>query len=150
MLSFVFYWQGQVAKVEAQIRKIDAESASLTDKIEEVKRFNAMEEAYKKKKSVVDSLLAQQSLWPELLDNIGEMMLPDMWFTMLQQDKIKDEGVVVKATGFAMSKVIVADFLKRLELSPKIMDLTAAQIGEATVDTLKVVSFDISFVYKTK
>ncbi|HRU38953.1 MAG TPA: hypothetical protein P5511_03675, partial [Candidatus Goldiibacteriota bacterium] len=89
MLAFVFYWQTRTGKVEAEIRKIDAESASLQDKIEEVKRFNAMEEAYKKKKAAIDSLLKEQSFWTEILDTVGEMVLPDMWLSALAQDKVK-------------------------------------------------------------
>lgn len=150
MASFYFYWQGQIGKIDAKIKKIDAESASLQDKIEEVKRFRAMEDTYNKKKAIIDSLLQQQSLWPEVLDNVGEMILPDMWLTMLMQDKIRDEGVGIKLVGFALSKTIVADFLKRLEQSPKIMDLTAAQIGEQVADNMTVISFDISFLYKIK
>jgi len=150
MLAFVFFWQSKTAKIESQIKKIDAESASLQDKIEEVKRFNAMEDVYKKKKAIIDSLMVAQSMWPELLDRVGEMMLPDMWLTSLSQDKIKDEGVGVKIQGYALSKVIIADFLKRLETSTMVMDLTAAQIGEQVVDNISVVSFDISFLYKMK
>lgn len=150
MLAFVFYWQSNTAKVESQIRKIDAESASLQDKIEEVKRFRAMEDIYNKKKAIIDSLLVEQSMWPELLDRIGEMILPDMWLIGLSQDRIKDEGIVIKIQGYALSKVIIADFLKRLESSSRIMDLAAAQIGESIVDNISVVSFDISFIYKTK
>jgi Tfp pilus assembly protein PilN len=149
-LAFVFFWQSKTAKIESQIKKIDAESASLQDKIEEVKSFRAKEDVYNKKKAIIDSLMVAQSMWPELLDKVGEMMLPDMWLTSLSQDKIKDEGVGVKIQGYALSKVIIADFLKRLETSTRVMDLTAAQIGEQIVDNISVVSFDISFLYKTK
>jgi Tfp pilus assembly protein PilN len=150
MLAFVFYWQSKTAAIESQIKKIDAESASLQDKIAEVKRITAMEDTYKKKKSIIDSLLLAQSMWPELLDRVGEMLLPDMWLTSLQQDRLKDEGVIIKIQGLALSKVVIADFLNRLESSSLIMDLKAAQIGDRLVDNVPVVYFDIVFLYKYK
>ncbi|HRU39069.1 MAG TPA: hypothetical protein P5511_04270 [Candidatus Goldiibacteriota bacterium] len=45
---------------------------------------------------------------------------------------------------------MVADFLKRLDTSPKIMDITAAQIGTQDLLGVSVVSFTINLVYKTK
>jgi len=149
MLAYVFFWQSKTGAIMSEIRKIDAESASLQDKIEEVKRFNAMEEAYKKKKAVIDSLMLEQSVWAEILDRTGEMVLPDMWLTNLAQEKIKDEGIGIRVAGNAMSKVVVAEFLKRLETSPKIMDLTAEQIGTSDAQGISLVTFTISFLYKT-
>jgi Tfp pilus assembly protein PilN len=150
MLAFVFFWQSKIAKIDSEIKKIDAESASLQDKIAECKSFTAKEDVYNKKKAIIDSLMVAQSMWPELLDRLGEMMLPDMWLITLQQSKLKDEGVVINIQGYALSKVIIADFLKRLETSTRVMDLAAAQIGERLVDNISVVFFDISFLYKIK
>ena len=114
MLAFVFYWQSKTSAIESQIKKIDAESASLQDKIEEVKRFRSMEDVYNKKKAIIDGLMLQQSMWPELLDRVGEMLLPDMWLTELNQVSEKDTGVEIHIEGEAMTKVMIADFIKRL------------------------------------
>jgi Tfp pilus assembly protein PilN len=150
-LGIVLYQQSRINKIEAEIRRIDAESASLQDKIEEVKKFRAKEDTYNKKKAVIDKLMADQSLWTEILDNIGEIILPDMWLTSLTQDRMKDEGPMVRISGGALSKNIVADFIKRLEHDPKILQLTAAQIGEEqSTAGLITVKYEISFVYKIK
>jgi Tfp pilus assembly protein PilN len=151
LVGIVVYQQSRTAKVEAEIKKIDAESASLRDKIDEVIKFRGMEEMYNKKKAVIDKLLSEQSLWAEILDKIGEMVLPDMWLTAMAQDKVKDEGIVLKVSGESLSKVIVADFIKRLERSPKILELTATQIGEIEKkgEGITTVAFDVSFIYRT-
>jgi Tfp pilus assembly protein PilN len=151
MLGVVLYQQSKISKIEAEIKRIDAESASLTDKIEEVKKFHAKEDTYNKKKTVLDDLMAEQSMWTEILDNVGEMLLPDMWLTALTQDKMKDEGPMIRLSGGALSKNIVADFIKRLEHNPRILQITAAQIGEEqSTGGVSTVKYDISFVYKIK
>lgn len=150
MIVIIFYQQTRIAKINAEIRKIDAESASLKDKIEEVKKFREKEDLYNKKKIIVDRLLNEQSYWVYVLDNIGEMVLPDMWLESIVQDKEKNEGIVIKTTGYSLSKVIVAEFIKRLEINKRIMDITTASIRENrdVSSTSPLISFEISFVFK--
>ncbi len=137
-------------EIDRKIKMIEAESKSLADKIDEVKKFNAMEDVYTKKKKVADSLLFDQALWPKLLDSIGEMLLPDMWLTKIEQTKEKDEGIVINVSGNTLSKVIVADFIKRLEESKGVMDIKAAKIADAVdaARNMKVTNFEISYLYK--
>lgn len=138
------------AEIDRQIKMVEAESRSLTDKIEEVKKFNAMEDIFTKKKKVADSLLFDQVLWPKILDSIGEMILPDMWLTRIEQAREKDEGIVISISGNTLSKVIVADFIKRLEDSKGVMDIKTARISDV-IDLgrkMKVTGFEISFLYK--
>lgn len=150
-LIAIVAWQYQkIAEKNDEIRRIDAESASLKDKIEEVKQFRAKEDIFTRKKAIVDKLLKDQSFWPELLDRVGGMILPDMWLTEMSQSKEKDEGVIIHITGNAMSKVLVADFLKGLEESPYVMEPKAIKIADST-DTgssSTFASFEISFLYK--
>ncbi len=150
MLGIIFYQQTRIAKIESEIRKIDAESASLKDKIEEVKKFREKEELYNKKKIIVDKLLKEQSYWVYVLDNIGAMVLPDMWLESITQDKEKNEGIVIKTTGISLSKVVVAEFIKRLETNKRITDIITARIMEIrdVSSTSPLISFEISFLYK--
>jgi Tfp pilus assembly protein PilN len=137
-----------MAEIDSQIKKVDAESASLKDKIEEVRKFNALEDGFSKKKAIVDKLLKEQSFWPELMDSLGELMLPDMWLLSIDQSKEKEDSVMITITGRALSKVVVADFIKRLEASPRITELTTAKIGEDNAGGTTATSFQISFNYK--
>lgn len=150
MIGIIFYQQTRIAKIDAEIRKIDAESASLKDKIEEVKKFREKEELYNKKKLIVDKLLNEQSYWVYVLDNIGEMVLPDMWLESISQDKEKNEGIVIKTSGYSLSKVIAAEFIKRLETNKRIMDITIASIKEnrEAGSTSPLIFFEISFLFK--
>ena len=43
-----------------------------------------------------------------------------MWLKSLEQEREKDEGLVLNMQGYALSKSLVADFIKRLEHSPEL------------------------------
>jgi Tfp pilus assembly protein PilN len=150
MLGAIFYQQTKISKIDSEIRKIDAESASLKDKIEEVKKFREKEDLYNKKKLIVEKLLNEQAYWIYVLDNIGEMVLPDMWLESMVQDKEKNEGTVIKIAGYSMSKIIIADFIKRLETNKRIMDITTVSIRENMDASSKatLVNFEINFLFK--
>lgn len=149
LVGIVWLQMQKIAEIEREIKKIDAESASLQDKIAEVKKFNEMEDVYNKKKAMMDKLLKEQSYWTEVLDDIGGLIPPDMWLKSLRYSKSKQEGDVIEISGFAMSRIVVADFIKKLEEKNNIMDLVTAEIVEgAVVDKVSAVRFTISFVYK--
>ncbi len=151
VLGFIVMAQNkEIARIDREIRKIDAESASLRDKIEEVKKFRELEEAFSRKKAIIDRLSAEQSLWPKLLDALSEYTLPDMWLHAIEQERERDDGITLRVSGYSLSKVIVADFIKRLEQSTQVSDLKAARIAEAIdpVSNMNVVQFEISFIFK--
>ncbi len=149
LIGIVWLQIQKIAEIDKEIKKIEAESASLKDKIAEVKKFNEMEEVYNKKKAILDRLLSEQSYWTRVLDDIGELIPPDMWLKSLRYSKSKQEGDVIEISGFAMSRVVIADFIKKLEDKNNIMDLVTAEIVEgAVVDKINAVRFTISFVYK--
>ncbi|MCE5301456.1 MAG: PilN domain-containing protein [Spirochaetia bacterium] len=148
MAGFVILQTNKLSDLDREIRKVDAESATLKDKIEEVRKFRAQEEAYSKKRAIVDKLMKDQSFWPMVLDKLGELLLPDMWLLSLEQVREKDEGTEIKITGYAMSKVVVADFIKRLEETSQIMDLKAARLADVTVEGMNVTNYEINFLFK--
>lgn len=149
LIGLVWLQMQKIAEIDKEIKKIDAESATLRDKIAEVKKFNEMEELYNKKKAIMDKLLKEQSYWTKILDDIGELIPPDMWLNSLRYSKSKQEGDVIEITGYAMSRVVIADFIKKLEEKSNIIDLATAEIVEGVVvDNISAVKFSISFVYK--
>lgn len=149
LIGIVWLQMQKIAEVEKEIKKIDAESAALQDKIAEVKRFNEMESLYQKKKTVLEKLLKEQSYWARVFDDISEMVLPDMWLVAIRHSKTKQEGEEIDIEGYAMSRIIIADFLKKLEEKSNIINLTTTEIVEGVVvDNVNAVKFSISFVYK--
>lgn len=151
VLAFIVMTQNkEIARIDREIRRIDAESASLKDKIDEVKKFRELEDVFNRKKAILDRLSVEQAVWPRILDALGEYTLPDMWLHSVEQERERDDGVALRVVGYSLSKVIVADFIKRLEQSTQVSELKAARIAEAIdqVSGMKVVQFEISFVFK--
>jgi Tfp pilus assembly protein PilN len=149
LIGFYIMQKKQIANIDLEIKKIDAESASLTDKIAEVKKYQALKDVYDKKKGVLDKLLVRQAVWMRILDRVGEMVYPDMWLTELGQDKTKEDGIQLNLTGYAPSRSMVADFIKRLEESPDISDISAVRIDEEEKYNTGWVVFQVNFIFKT-
>ncbi len=151
VLLFLLWNQTQtIASIDREIKKIDAESASLTDKIAEVNRFEAMQAVFEKKKQILDKLLYEQSIWARILDLLADTILPDMWINRFLFDKAKDEGIVLVLEGSAPSRVILADFLKRLEENPDVIELKAISVSDNIRYGQGVADFNISFTFKVK
>ena len=139
----------RISKINKKIKKIDAESASLRDKIDEVKRFRNIEDVYKKKKARIEKLLEAQSVWTELMDQLAEKLPPDIWLIGIEQKKIKEEGIEISLLGNSPTKVMIADFMKKMEESDKFMNITAAEMREQGNDGRIVVNFLITCIYRT-
>jgi hypothetical protein len=72
-----------------------------------------------------------------------------MWLTELGQDKTKEDGIQLNLTGYAPSRSMVADFIKRLEESPDISDISAVRIDEEEKYNTGWVVFQVNFIFKT-
>jgi Tfp pilus assembly protein PilN len=149
LIGFYIMQKRQIDSIDREIKKIDAESASLTDKIAEVKKYQAFKDIYDKKKGVLDKLLVRQAVWIRILDKVGEMVYPDMWITELSQDRTKEDGLQLNLSGYAPSRSMVADFIKRLEESQDISDISAVRIDEEQKYNTGWVVFQVNFIFKT-
>ena len=147
---FIFKQQQKNAALDAEIKAIDVEAAGLKDKIEQVRKFNVMEQMYNDKKTLVDSLLKEQSLWTELLDKIADITPADMWMTIFTENRQREDALELSLGGNATSKMIVADFIKRLEQTEGIADIRTVFLRDAEVGTYKSIVFSVDFNYKTK
>jgi len=148
LILLVFNEQQKVTRLDAEIAKVQAEENSLTDKIEEVKKFDVLEASYSKKKAIIDKLLKKQAIWPELLDRIGMLVLPDMWLTSIKYIKEKENGFTIDMTGNALSEIIIGDFIKKLEQSQYLTDVTTLSMKDTNNQSTGL-SFEVSVFYKT-
>ncbi len=148
LILLVFNEQQKITRIDAEIAKVQAESDSLKDKIEEVKKFNALEESYNKKKSIIDRLLIKQAIWPELLDRISMLVLPDMWLTAIRYVREKENGFTISMVGNALSEVIIGEFIKKLEQSQYLTEVTTGSMRDTNNQSTGL-AFEVSVFYKT-
>ena len=149
LVGVVVMQSNKIKETEKKIKTIEAESAALQDKIEEVKKFNALEEALIKKRKVVESLLINQAAWVKLLDMLAEKIYPDMWLVEVSHDKEKEEGIQVKVAGFASSRAVLADFVRRLEEEEVISAIGISKIDITEKYGAGWVGFEFNFIFAT-
>ncbi len=149
LAGIVIAQSNKIKDTERKIKTIEAESAALQDKIAEVKKFNALEEALQKKRQIVDKLLLDQSAWIKLLDMIAEKIYPDMWLMEVAHDKEKEEGIQVKVAGFASSRAVLADFVRRLEEESSVSAIGITKIETTDKYGAGWVGFEFNFIFAT-
>jgi len=150
LAGIVIAQSNKIKETEKKIKTIEAESASLQDKIAEVKKFNALEDALKKKRQIVESLLIDQSAWIRLLDMLAEKIYPDMWLFEVSHEKAKEEGAQVKVAGFAASRAVLADFVRRLEEDESVSSIGITKIEMTDKYGAGWVGFEFNFTYSVR
>ncbi|MBN2753773.1 MAG: PilN domain-containing protein [Candidatus Goldbacteria bacterium] len=149
LVGVVIAQSNKIKETERKIKTIEAESAALQDKIEEVKKFNALEDALTKKRKVVEKLLVDQAAWVKLLDMIAEKIYPDMWLVEVSHEKEKEEGIQVKIAGFASSRAVLADFVRRLEEEDVVSAIGITKIETTDKYGAGWVGFEFNFIFAT-
>jgi Tfp pilus assembly protein PilN len=139
----------QIKEIDRKIKSIDAESATLQDKITEVKKFNLMEDSLKSKRKITVSLLEEQAVWIRLLDMIAENIYPDMWLTDVAHDRVKETGIIIRISGLSSSRAVFADFLRRLEEEENVSSLGITRIGLTDKYGAGWIMFEFNFLYNT-
>lgn len=73
-----------------------------------------------------------------------------MWMTIFTENRQREDALELSLGGNATSKMIVADFIKRLEQTEGIADIRTVFLRDAEVGTYKSIVFSVDFNYKTK
>lgn len=140
----------KIKEIDRKIKSIDAESATLQDKIAEVKKFNLLEDSLKSKRKIMDVLLEEQAVWIRLLDMIAKNIYPDMWLTDVAHDRVKEDGIIIRISGLASSRAVFADFLRRLEEEDNVSSMGITKIGITDKYGAGWIMFEFNFMFKTK
>jgi len=146
LATLVIMKKQESARLDEEIKQKNDLISKIQDKVDKYNGFKKMERGYDNKKKIVDDLLKKQSIWPKLLDRVGTLVLPDMWLTALKYIRDKENGIVLNISGNALSEVIIADFIKRLEQSRYMTDVTTTSMKDTNNSTLGL-AFEISVVY---
>ncbi|MFP4466528.1 MAG: PilN domain-containing protein [Candidatus Goldiibacteriota bacterium] len=147
MLGVVWKQMNEIAKLNRAIKKIDAESAALKDRIQEVRRFKAKEEIYEKKKKILDKLLEKQSTWPKIMDFLIEATPDDMWYEEIMHERTTQEGIRLSVKGKVFSKLILSEYIRRLEQSDRIKEIQMVEIKDVSENEGVWTNFTVTFLY---
>ncbi len=137
LFSAYGFWRTGTRQTElqAQIEQELADSARFASTIDLIQTLQARQDTIEQKIQVIRSVDERRYVWPHLLDEISRAVPAYTWLTNLNSTA-GEEGPLVTLQGNAGSTQALTRFMKNLEESPFIRDVTlvtSEQVSEGGV-----------------
>ncbi len=153
LLTAFSFWRTGVRTDELQAR-IDqevADSARLSSTIELVESLRARQDTITQKIGVIRSVDQRRYVWPHLMDEISRSVPAFTWLSRVGSTEPADSGAVGPALtleGSAGSTQALTRFMKNLEMSPFIRDVTLVTSAQVVEEGRTFQRFTLEALYE--
>ena len=138
--------------LQAQIEAETADSTRFATTIELVQALRARQDTIQQKIGVIREVDQRRYVWPHLLDEVSAAVPPFAWLTEIRSAEAQDS--VSRALSFTMqgsagSTQALTRFMKNLEESPFVRDVTLVTSEQADQSGRSVHRFTLEARYET-
>jgi type IV pilus assembly protein PilN len=139
---FNFILSGQIKSLNLRIADTKAQVEKYNEINKEIAEIKKKLDTLNKKIQVIESLDLTRKAGVELLDDMSSLVVEkQMWLIELEE-----KAGNVKIVGIALDNPTVAEYMTRIEASPKYVGVKLLSINqESTVEGLELKKFDIEF-----
>ncbi|MDI6713972.1 MAG: PilN domain-containing protein [Thermodesulfovibrio sp.] len=136
--------------------------AQLQQKIEEVKKFEALNKDIETKTKLIEELKKKQSVPVTILSSIAKTLPEGVWLTEVnygmpvkkeggqtadkEKEKMAEKTIVTK--GFGFSNLNIVAFVEALKKSPDFSDINLVETQQTIYDNVPVYKFILEFKLK--
>jgi Tfp pilus assembly protein PilN len=121
-------------RLETQIAQEVTDSTRFATTIALVSSLQARQDTIQQKIAVIRSVDTRRYVWPHLLDQISQSLPAFTWITRLNSSGEGAEGPLLTLEGAAGSTQALTRFMKNLELSPFLKDVTLVTTEQASTE----------------
>lgn len=133
-----------ISNLEASIKEKDEKLVVLTKKLGDIEGLKRAIKELQQKLSVIKGLETDRLFPARMLDELAQMVpSKDMWL-----EKIVETGPDLRIDGVARDNMVVARFMKSLELSSIVSSVRLVSTREREVSGLKLQQFTVSCTMK--
>jgi len=143
MAMVVFYLKWNVADLKSEYSTNQSKIEEFKKKIDEVKKYEALNKAIQQKSSLIENLKKNQSVPVRLLDDISNLLPDGIWLSAVAYN---NPQVTIEGIGFTNMDVVA--FVENLKKSPTYTDVYLEETKQATVDKTDVYNFKLNFKVK--
>jgi type IV pilus assembly protein PilN len=137
-----FYQNYQIDTLDQELGVALADSAALSTTIQMLKEIRVKKEEILRRIDVVKSLDKQRTVFPKLMDQVS-MAVPDLvWLTKWTPVQA-DTGAWFELKGESFSNLRVAEFMKKLERSSLIDEVTLLNTHEKIEEGISTMVFTL-------
>lgn len=144
VLGLVFFYFGErraVSALRAEIVEAEADSARLHSA---VVRVRAMEEAQIRlaaQVEVMESVVEGRLYWIELMELLSRDLPEYTWLERVDREELADDQV--RITGSTFSNAAVTEYMRGLEGSPLLEDVTLIGVNRSVEDSISYQNFTL-------
>jgi Tfp pilus assembly protein PilN len=153
VVGFAIWRAGQQrAELEAAIQAEVTDSTRFATTIQLVHALRARQDTIRQKIGVIREVDQRRYVWPHLMDEISSSVPAFTWLTQISSAEAADTlnpGLVMTVQGNAGSTQALTRFMKNLELSSYIRDVTLVTSEQADVEGRAIHRFTLEAKYET-
>lgn len=133
-----------VSALEEKIKEKEDRLVVLTKTLGDIEGFKKNKEELEQKLAVIRGLEENRSFHVRLMAELSQMVPSNnLWLT-----KLTEAGNEISIEGIARNNVVVAGFMKQLELSDFVSSINLVHTKEADISGFKLQQFTLSCVLK--
>ena len=141
------YLNGRVQGLNTEIKTTKDQVAKYKKINEEIAEIKKKLDVLDRKIKVIESLEADRKAPMQNLDSLYNLLVEKrMWYT-----QIEEKGKTFKVSGIALDNQTVADYMTRIEKSPRFQNVRLSAIKQHKLQgkELKLKQFDVNFQRKS-
>ncbi|MCK5399489.1 PilN domain-containing protein [bacterium] len=152
LFIIVFSWhailQGKIKKLETEIsskKQLVAKNDTLLKTIDKLQKQRL---DLQKKKEIIDQLDFNRQKWVKVLDNICDIIPPQVWLT-----KFNGQGLSLSISGYGLTILYINDFIKSLKEQEDliaVVTLKAISAGKVPEISQPIYKYDIAITLKNE
>jgi Tfp pilus assembly protein PilN len=142
-----FTGRSRASDLQLAIEKAQQDSTRYAGVIASVKSLEARRDTIAQKLQVVEAIDARRYIWPHILDEVSRALPEYTWLTKI--DAIADTtGTSFRVSGVTSSNFLLTEYLKDLEASPFIKDVTLISTEQSVLGKSLVYTFVLQASYE--
>ncbi|MBZ0157244.1 MAG: PilN domain-containing protein [Alphaproteobacteria bacterium] len=132
-----------VSRLRTESEKNTATIASLSKKINEIKKYERMNKELEQKSGIIEVLRKNQAVPVLILDEVSRVLADGVWLNSLSY---KDNAVVLEGHAFTNSDLVA--YVNNLKRLTSIFDVYLEESREVEVEKIRVYRFRLNFKVK--
>jgi len=138
------YYLIRINSTQTEISRVEQELAELKVKIGKIKELEKLKADVTKKLNVLTQLRREKTGPVNRLLTISQSVPDTLWLT-----RYAESGASVTVNGIAFNEELIADFMRRLEVSPDFKNVELIVSEQVIISGMKLKKFELRFSLET-
>ncbi len=139
-----FLLQMNIDSLKTEYQENNARIADMKKKIDEVKKYEALNKAIDAKSNLIKTLKKSQSVPARLLDDVSKLLPGDTWLTSFSYSS---PTAVIEGVAFTNNDVVA--FIENLKKAADYAEVYLEESKQGTIDKVEVYTFKLNFKTRT-